>query len=1128
MPHIQNAAIDIRLAQLGLPLPEGFEDTESARLARPILARQRELSRRLSDRLCAADGRIQAFLDDYLAETGERTQLPRRTLVLDEPGLARDLSLPFDGDSFTSPLMSSYRLVNGVLHNPANDRRTTEGVFHIAEGGLPIPDDKIAVPQVAFARLLARAFEPPEIDMVLPYTANQPEPAACFVSLHLRPLVSPEVPGAVREKRMETRFIVPGGLVANLDFVEGIFGNGGDPYLPENDASLAPEAWTGHTGCVVLAPHLTRLTKKELGLPHVSQATDRQKRDGVCWEQDDELYNSGRAFKICARDVRGVIVTVIADAYFGYCKKEIKTQISYSANLFGNAEEEHAGGALVFASYNLGQEYTETSSGDSYTLAEVLERDPGRFAAQPAGHALDLQQPHIVLVPAATHYSLPAMTVSWTGADGRPQSIPLRADQVYLSPNGYRVVIAQQPHDRTAWSLIGTVPTATSCHKPATVSGGGKSEISKAITDAFIFGSEFVADFETDMDSVAAILDRDFSRRFLDPARNDQDDRSILSEARSIGSVIKLLTPSRSEYHADYNAWLDRIPPYIKELVYVVKRSYRPEWGDNWRRHFSVAAIDGRQGNRLRLDGQRITVNMLRVGYNTDASWRLFSLRHDFSPAVKVQTQDDITASTVVPGGQLGMDAARSYKLVENCENLLFQRPDDAIHRGYDKQAERDIAAPGTFLSNFQPLTRADASAMRDDAVAFSAFSEPMAQMISRFADTTEDHGPAYFVSSADPRLVQGKPSKNPRYLQQRPDRAHARATAVAELSARLVRRLPSGAPLLLPVDVVAAGRRNNPPEGPVPPLCSYSPLHYMEVPELFMEFISSMTGKSPSTTGAGSEGALTKGPFNAMPAVIDLNASVLSYVLTGYDGWVSAAGYVGPHVRVDHDFSLLVPELFSRMTPSERDAHNLIAEGALEKLADFEHDGRRVPASRLGYRMTDKLATKYFGRIFLHPDVVFTPEMLRPELQGLGIFAESIATIVTTHERVARSYFQDGTIALAIPPLRALLEIMAEGATAAGWGLDSPEFRVMFTRDAVLASDWYAQRLDAKQAAASARANAGLAAIEKFVSTPGNDEPAARLDMPARVGAARLEAQRLASPEFREQLVGTAGSTPL
>ncbi len=1126
-PH-QNDAINLRLALLGLPLPVGAGDSEAAQLAQPILARQRELSRRLADRLCAADGRIQAFLDDYLAETGELPKLPRRTFVLDEPGMARDLSLPFDGDSFTSPLLTSYRLANGVLHNPANDRRTTAGVFHIAEGGLPIPDDKIAVPKVAFARLLARAFEPPQVDMVLPYTANQPEPAACFVSLQLRPLVAPQVPGSVQEKRMETRFIVPGGLVSNLDFVEGIFGNGGDPYLPENDASLAPETWTGHTGCVILAPHLTRVTKKELGLPHVDDATDRQKRDGVCWADEDERYNNGQAFKICARDARGVIVTVIADNYFGYCKKEVKTQISYSANLFGNAEEEHAGGALVFPSYNLGQEYTENQCRDSFTLAQVLDRDPQRFAAQPEGHALDLQQPHIVLVPGGARYSMRDMTVSWAGEDGQRASIPMRADTCYLSPNGYRVQMHQQPFDPTVWNLTGTVAEPTSCHKPATVSGGGKSEISKAITDAFIYGSAYVADFDDDMDRVAGILERDYSQRFLDPARNGVDHRRILAEDRSIGSVIKLLTPSPAAYTAEHNAWLERIPVHVKELVYVIKRAYRPEWGEDWRSHFSVVIINGRQGNSLRLDGAKITVNMLRVGFNNDGSWRLFGLRHDFSPATKVQTQDDITASTVVPGSFIGLDPNRSYRLVENCENLLFQRPDDAIHRGYDKQAERDISSPGTFLSNWQPLTRADAIAMRDDAVAFSAFSAPMAGMISAFADSPEDQGPTYFVSSANPRIVDGKPTKNPRYLQPRPDRANAPATAVAELSSRLARRLPSDAPLIQPVDVVAAGRRNNPPDGPVPPLCSFNPLHYMELPELFMEFISSMTGKSPSTTGAGSEGALTKGPFNAMPAVVDLNSSLLSYILTGYDGWLSAAGYVGPKVRVDHDISMLIPETFSRMSPQERAARNLIAEGALEKLDDFEHEGSVVAASRLGYRITETFATEYFGRIFLHPHMVLTPAMLRPELQDVAIFAQSVDTIVATHERVARSYFDDGTVSLAIPPLRALLEIMAHGVTAQGWSLDTAEFREMFTRESVLASDWYAARLDAKQAAASGRADAGLAAIEKFVSTPGNEEPTDRLDMPARVAAAQAEVARLASPQYRERLVGTTGNTPL
>jgi hypothetical protein len=46
--------------------------------------------------------------------------------VLDELELARHLSLPLDDDSFTSPLLRSYRVATGVVHNPANDRRTLE------------------------------------------------------------------------------------------------------------------------------------------------------------------------------------------------------------------------------------------------------------------------------------------------------------------------------------------------------------------------------------------------------------------------------------------------------------------------------------------------------------------------------------------------------------------------------------------------------------------------------------------------------------------------------------------------------------------------------------------------------------------------------------------------------------------------------------------------------------------------------------------------------------------------------------------------------------------------------------------------------------------------------------------
>src|SRR5919204_3821424 len=121
-----------------------------------------------------------------------------------------------------------------------------------------------------------------------------PDRRTAIRSLLLRPLVCPAVPKVSPEKRMEVRFFVPGGLVSNLDFVESIFGNAGDPHLPANDAGLDVDGWTGNSGCVILAPHLTRIRKKDLGLPPVSRATEAERAAGMCWADEDELYNDGR------------------------------------------------------------------------------------------------------------------------------------------------------------------------------------------------------------------------------------------------------------------------------------------------------------------------------------------------------------------------------------------------------------------------------------------------------------------------------------------------------------------------------------------------------------------------------------------------------------------------------------------------------------------------------------------------------------------------------------------------------------------------------------------------------------------------------------------------------------------
>jgi len=1123
-------AIALRLSCLGCPIGPDSQSQTLTGLAEPIFARHREMARHLRERYAPVDARIQHFIHQYLAELGKAPSLPLRTFVLDQPGLARELSLPENGDLAVSPLLSSYRLRNGVLHNPASDRRTTQGVFHIAEGGLPVPDDKKAVPKQTFAKLLEIAFQAPDSLTRLPYSADWETPAHCWVSLLLRPLVVPEVSGFIREKRMETRFFVPGSLVANLDFVESIFGNAGDPYLPESDAALDIDGWTGHTGCVILAPHLVEVPKILLGLPHWDLATPRQRRDGMCWKDESELYNNGSAFKICARDHRGVVVTLIADNYFGYCKKEVKTQISYSANLYGLAEEEHAGGALVYPSYDLGDKF----AGDlhvqrrGHSFTEVVEKYASLMDVQPEGYAIDRTYPTIYYVPENVRFDAAARTVSWD-QDGTEHTLPLRAGITYIRPSGYKVHL-EQPPGHISWSLVGTAAEGTLCHKPCTVSGGGKSEISKAISDAILAGSVYVADFESDMARVQELLDHDCSGRFADPLKRGSDHRPILSAGRSLGSVIKLLTPS-ADYTDGYNAWLRSIPQYIKELVFVVKRHYRADWGDDWRSHFSVDIINGNPGNELKFNNRKLSASYLRVGFQEDGSWRVFGLREDFHPAAKVQMEDDITASVVVPSAALenlpATTTRPSEKFVLNCETRLFQRPDDAIHRGYDKQTEKDLSQPGNFISNFEPLRSEDARAFLDDAVHFHKWTQPVKDLI-RSAATAGD-GPSYFVSPAHPRIVDGKPTKNPRYLQFRPDLADPRSAYIGRIGARLHRRIPADAAIHTPVDAVMPGRRNNPPEpnAGIRSLAVFNPIHYFELPELFLEFISSMTGKSPSTTGAGSEGALTKGPFNCLPTIYDLNAALVSFLLTEHPAFVSAAGYVGPHCRVDHDVSLLIPEVWSRMAPHEREASFLIGHGYLEKCADLTHNGAQVRASRLGYRITAKFARVFFGRIFNHPHVVFTEEMLRPEIQDMDLFADGMDNICITHERVAQAYFDDGTIAAACPPLEALLHIMAKG-TWNGHGLDSPEVRSMFHRDALLASDWYHARLDSKQQEDIRIWNHHIRSLDLIVENPAMEDIAARMDLTNRMRVANAELARVSSSEYRTSLIGTLGRQPL
>ncbi|MCY2976280.1 MAG: hypothetical protein NTW52_16620 [Planctomycetota bacterium] len=1106
---------------------------EQAELPNGLLESLEEKNRLLAQLKAPIDQRIEAFLAEYFADEtlDVPLQLPTPTLVLGSHGLARQLSLPDGQDIFQNELVSSYRLANGVLHNPSADKRTTQGTFHVAEGGLPIAGDKRAVPKSVFAKLFVAAVNPPESLLELPFMASTITPARTFVSLLVRPIVSPRVAGYSEHKTMEIRFFAPGGLVSNLDFVESIFGNAGDPLVPENDAALDCMHWTGHTGCVILAPHLIQLTKRELGLPRYEEATPRQRRDSMCWKTEDEKYNDGTAFKITCRNSNGVIVTLIADNYFGYCKKEVKTQISYATNLLGNVEEEHAGGTLAFVSHNLGEEFQWNSRRyNGRSFGDVANEYQSFIDIRPEGYGVDRTYPNLIYVQENAFASLFDRTIRWT-FNGVDKSLPLERGKIYMAPSGYKVQMEKHPC-APSWRLIGTGGEGTVCHKPCTVSGGGKSEISKSLRDYMQGGPIFVSDIDRDFDLLQQIFDKDYSDRWLEtstekPEYGQRDSRKVLDSSRTLGSVIKLFTPSR-EYTKEYNDWLNSIPTHLYAMAFIIKRFCKPEWNGNWRENFGVDVVNGDNGHELKFGKRKLVGMYLRVGLDQLGRWRMYKLRQDFAAAAKIQLEDDITASIVVPGRMLPTLTRkvedRSYKFVANCEYRLFQRPDDAVHRGLDKQTEKDMADVGNFFCNYEPLT---VDAIREDianVIDFEQYTNTMQERLTAFGE--QDSG--FVVSSAHPRLVNGSPTKNPRYLQDRPDLLNPFDRYVAYRGIQLFRGTPAGQSVLTPVDAILSGRRNNPPDmkAGIRSLAVFNPIHYQELPELLMDYVCSLTGKSPSTTGAGSEGALTKGPFNALNLCYDLNATIVSMILTGLGGFSTAAGHIGPNIEVGHDISMFVPEIWCRLRPEEREPEFLIREGLLQKIDDFEHNGVHIPASRLGYRITSRFVRRYFGRVFDNPSKVFDDRILCPETQDLDSYADGILNIAEAHQKVAQVYLEDGSYDIACPPLQVILKVMAEGSWN-GKSLADPAVRAMFTRENLMASEWYHERLKAKQAVDVKLWSRHVSYLENYCKQTSHASVNARLGLANRLREATKMRDISARPEYVEQLHGTLGTDP-
>jgi selenocysteine lyase/cysteine desulfurase len=95
------------------------------------------------------------------------------------------------------------------------------------------------------------------------------------------------------------------------------------------------------------------------------------------------------------------------------------------------------------------------------------------------------------------------------------------------------------------------------------------------------------------------------------------------------------------------------------------------------------------------------------------------------------------------------------------------------------------------------------------------------------------------------------------------------------------------------------------------------------------------------------------------------------------------------------------------------------------------------------------------------------------------------------------------------------------------GKTLGDPEIRALFTRESVLASDWYRARLAAKQRIDARLWEGHVAYLENFLRNTSYAAVAERMGVAQRLDDARAKLAGVNSAGYVESLVGTTGAEP-
>ena len=113
--------------------------------------------------------------------------------------------------------------------------------------------------------------------------------------------------------------------------MESISCNGGDPFLPK----MMP-AWILNIGLGTRMGNCRSSFGRHSKTDFKSASKQmllKEKFVTECFMNILMNFTTIKAKKLTFRDTSGLVVTVIADNYFGYCKKEVKNSKSFAANL---------------------------------------------------------------------------------------------------------------------------------------------------------------------------------------------------------------------------------------------------------------------------------------------------------------------------------------------------------------------------------------------------------------------------------------------------------------------------------------------------------------------------------------------------------------------------------------------------------------------------------------------------------------------------------------------------------------------------------------------------------------------------------------------------------------------------